>query len=265
MNPSRLRGTVPARPGRAGEPVDAPPRLHAAPGVPGDVAQRVQDGVRVTRAELDYQVAAALRRVKVVVGERAHRRELGGQLRGQPVALVEERGSDADRHGQAVRHHGRPEHAGVGRRRPDADRRRGAARGQEPGPCGDRLEKLDEFRRGRPRSRRTRSPRSGAAARAGCRPGTGRGTAPAAARPPRRFPAPTGWRARAVRRDRRNRRPRPRRRRSRPRPGRRAGTPGGAAALGRTRAFRAAPVQAAAAAAGMGVPGTRPSGHSAVR
>jgi hypothetical protein len=76
----------PGRPGRAGEPVDPPQRLHAAPGVPGDVAQRVHDGVRVARAELQYQVTADLGRVEVVVGERPHRSQPGRQPGGQPVA-----------------------------------------------------------------------------------------------------------------------------------------------------------------------------------
>ena len=133
------------RAGRAGEPVDPPHRLHAAAGVPGDVAQRVQHGVGAARGQLQAQVAAALGRVQVVVGERGHRGQPGRLARGQPVAVVEQRGADADRDGQAVRDHGRPEHPGVRRRRADALRRRGAARGQEPGPVGDGAQQVGQL------------------------------------------------------------------------------------------------------------------------
>ena len=67
--------------GRAGgleKPSMRHAHLHAAAGVPGDVAQRVQHGVGAARAELQAQVAAALGRVEVVVGESGHRDQPGG-------------------------------------------------------------------------------------------------------------------------------------------------------------------------------------------
>ena len=143
--PEHVARDSPAGAGRADETVDAPEHLHAAPGVLGEVPQRVHHHVRVARAQLDDQVAAALSRVQDIVGERKHRREPGRQPGGQPVAVIEQGGSHGDGHGEAVGHHGRPEHAGIRRCSFDADGRRITACGQEPGSGGDRLEQVDQF------------------------------------------------------------------------------------------------------------------------
>ncbi len=136
---------LPGRPGRAGESVDPPHRLHAAAGVPRDVAQRVQHGVGAARGQLQAQVPAALSRVQVVVGERGHRGQQGRLAPSQAVAVVEQRGAHPDRDGQPVRDHGRAEHPGVRRRGAGARGRRGAARGQEPGPAGQRAQQLGQL------------------------------------------------------------------------------------------------------------------------
>ena len=72
------------RPRRALEAVDPPARLHAAARVLGEVAQRVHDRVGVLRADLEAEVAAAVRRVEVVVREARHRRQLRRALVREP-------------------------------------------------------------------------------------------------------------------------------------------------------------------------------------
>ena len=146
MNPIRFRGTVPV--GRAGEEnpsirqlICMPPRVFFAMSRSAWITVSALPG-----RQLQYQVAAALRRVKVVVGERRHRRQVRGTDGGEPVPVIEQRRADAERHRQPVGHHRRPEDAGVGRRPVDPDRRRGPARGQEPGAVGHGLEEVGQFR-----------------------------------------------------------------------------------------------------------------------
>ena len=133
------------RAGRAGEPVDAPQHLHAAAGVPGDVPERVQHRVLAARAELEAQIPAALGRVEVVVGEGRHRDQAGRLAGGEPVALVEQGGPDPERDGEAIRDHRGPEQPGIRRRAADADRRRGPARSEEPGPVGDGAQQVGQL------------------------------------------------------------------------------------------------------------------------
>ena len=88
-----------------------------------------------------------------------------GPARGEAVAVVEERGAEADRHGQRVgrRRAGRgcPE-SGVGPS-PGAPEQRGVARGQGAGPFGDRPQPVGELARGEPAiaSKETKTARGG--------------------------------------------------------------------------------------------------------
>ena len=191
LKPIRLRG-VPGGPGRAGEAVDAPAHLHAAAGVPGDVAECVQDRVRAARAELEAQVAAALSGVEVVVGERVIAMRPAGLRVARPYR-------SSNRVDPTPTVTVRPSGTTVGPSIPESD-------GGPPIPtCGGtppvvrkraravRVRSRSVSSPGSPRSRRRTARWSAAAAGAGCPPGARRGTAPPAAVPPpgrRRGPGP---------------------------------------------------------------------------
>ncbi len=132
------------RPGLVLEAVDAPPQLHAAAGVPGDVTQRVQHGVAAVRTQLKADVAMALRGVQVVVGEGAHRCEVTRRSVGQAEAVVEQGCAHTDGDGQRVRGHHGPDDAAVRRRGGRAEVDRGAPGSQETGPFGDCPEQVDK-------------------------------------------------------------------------------------------------------------------------
>jgi hypothetical protein len=119
--------------------------LHGAAGVPGDVAQRVQDGVLAVGADLQGQVAVTLGRLQVVVGEGLHRGQAAGLGLSEGVAVVEQGRADADRDGEAVCRDVRAEAAVVGGRGADAEVGGGAAGGEEAGAAGDRLQQVDQF------------------------------------------------------------------------------------------------------------------------
>ena len=95
------------RPRRRDEPVLAPAHLHPAAGGAGDLAHRVGDGVRVVGADLQQQVAVAHLAAQRVVREVLHRAQPGRLGGGQAVAVVEQRGPDRERHGEAVGDHRR--------------------------------------------------------------------------------------------------------------------------------------------------------------
>ena len=77
----------------------------------------MQDRVGAARGEHQAEVAAALGRVEIVVGNAVIVGQVGGLAAGEAVSLIEERGTHPDGDGEAVRHHDGSEHAGVGRRR----------------------------------------------------------------------------------------------------------------------------------------------------
>ena len=128
----------------------------------------------------------ALGRVEVVVGERAHRG------RAAPAAGWPGRTGRRTARRRRRRVTVSPSGTTVGPSTPesdggaaDADRRRHAARGQEPGPVGDRPQQVGQLGPvGRGHVER-RPPPSAGCGGAGCRPGAGRGTGPAGSRPSR--------------------------------------------------------------------------------
>ena len=117
-----------------------------AAGVPGEVAQRVQHGVGWSGAR---SAAAGRRGSGPGRGRRRGRcpsaRSRRGLRGGQPVPVVEQAGADADRDGQPAGRHVRAEHAGVGRRRGDAEVRRRAAGGEEAGAVGERAQQVGQL------------------------------------------------------------------------------------------------------------------------
>ena len=96
---------------------------------PREIADGVERHLRIVGARLDAEIAAGARGVELVAGERRQRRELrrapGGEAEPVTAVLLEQRRSQAERHGEPGRRQvvGL---AGVGRRR--GGRRRPAAR-----------------------------------------------------------------------------------------------------------------------------------------
>ncbi len=208
--------------------------LHAAAGVPGDVAQRVQHGVGAARATA---AGSGRRRTGPGRGRRWGTAVIavsrGRLARGQPVAVVEQRGARR-RPSRSGRPGPRSARAPRSRRRAaDALGRRGAARGQEPGPVGDGAQQVGQLAAAVRGDVERHDQRSAAAACARCRPGGCRGTGPRAGgrtSRARSAPVPAGRTARTGRHSRPPPRLAPRRRRqSSRRPARCAGTSGVAA------------------------------------
>lgn len=145
-----LRGLcVGCRRGRLAEAQLRPADGGAAHADPGQVADGVHRHLRVVRAGLDAQVAAAAGRVEVVAGEPGQVDERVGPpvLQAEP-ALGEQRGAEADRQRQPGRLEAqrlaRVVRRGLGQAavRPVADRVTGRHPLGGPGPL---LEQLDEF------------------------------------------------------------------------------------------------------------------------
>ena len=109
LNPIRLRGVaceVDVDDVRPKPSCDH--RMHrGAARQPGEVADRVEGDLRVVRAGLHAEVAAAAGRVEIVAGQRRQRRQRGGPLRREAEAVVEEARPEADRDRQ-IATRGRP-------------------------------------------------------------------------------------------------------------------------------------------------------------
>ena len=145
MNPIRFRGTVPVGRGGLAKPsirqlTCMPPRVFLAM---SRSACRTVSAFPALSCRIRSPPHWAGSRSSL--GNDRHRRQARGLERGEAVPVVEQRRADAERHREPVRHHGRAEHARVRRRAADAGRRRRAARGQEPGPVGHRLEKVGQL------------------------------------------------------------------------------------------------------------------------
>ena len=145
MKPMRFRGVVPA--GRAGL---ANPSIRHSTCMPPRVCWAMSRSACRTVSWLPA-LSCRLRSPphcagsRRVVGEGGHRCQAGGLAGGQPVAVVEQGGPDADRDGEAVGDHRRPEHAGVGGRTADADLRRDPARGEETRPGRDGAQQVGQL------------------------------------------------------------------------------------------------------------------------
>ena len=91
-----------ARTDASGVPVDHPAQGQVASGAAHQLAQRELHGVVVPGLEDDRDVAVRQLRVQPVVGQERHGVQFLGLAIGQTEPVVEERGPDADEHGQVV-------------------------------------------------------------------------------------------------------------------------------------------------------------------
>ena len=165
LKPSRLRG-APGSLETGQEALDLPARRERAARRAHQVAQRVEQRLLAVGAQLHEHVAVALLGDERVVGEGRHRLQRARLARRQPVALVEERGAEGDRDGQAVGRHARAEDAGVGRRPLARRAEQGVVAARQPARAlGERLERRgqlgarrrDRVERGEDRVRRRRA------------------------------------------------------------------------------------------------------------
>ncbi len=122
---------------RVEETVGPPPGPEKSRGLPGQVPDDMEDGVRVLGADLHREITVAPSRVEPVSRERGHRDESGRPGVREPVPSVEERGPHADGDGQPVFRAPHRCHLGVQRCHPGSQ---GAA------PHGQPPEELHQLR-----------------------------------------------------------------------------------------------------------------------
>ena len=122
-------------------------------------------------ADLDQEVAVRPRRDQLVDRERRHRDQLPGPLRAEPVAVIEQRRAEADRHRERVGGVIRTQDARVRRGRVELEQRNRPPGGERSGAVAQRLQGASQ------RADRARSCR---ARRSWLVPGPGSGSRPGA-------------------------------------------------------------------------------------